>query len=288
MVSGVPFQRGDVTGARGRAGLVVVSALAHALAMAWPGTGAASGWLQWLALVGLAWTLCRLTSTRQAVLWGACFGTLSLSGATWWLFISLNTYGGLPAALAAGSVLLLSVALSLYLALACGLWVVCRPALNSVVSRVLLFAACWGLAELARGVFFTGFPWAAAGYAHVDGGLAAQAPWLGVYGMGMVSAALAMACAEGLTHGQGRRPWAMAGAACVVAWMAWPYVPAQRADAVSVPRPLRVALLQGHVPQDQKFTSQRTSALQWYEAQLTQSTADLVVTPETALPSWLM
>ena len=284
MVPGVPRQRDNVTGARGLAGLVVVSALAHALAMGWPGTGAASGWLQWLALVGLAWTLCRLTCARQAALWGACFGTLSLSGATWWLFISLNTYGGLPAALAAVSVLLLSAALSLYLALACGVWVACRPALNSVLSRVLLFAACWGLAELARGVFFTGFPWAAAGYAHVDGGLAALAPWLGVYGMGMVSAALAMACAEGLTHAQGRRPWAKAGAACVVAWMAWPYVPAQRADAVPVPQPLRVALLQGHVPQDQKFTNQRAAALQWYGAQLTQSSADLVVTPETALP----
>ena len=143
MVPGVPLQRDNVTGARGLAGLVVVAAVAHALAMGWPGTGAASGWLQWLALVGLAWTLCRLSSMRQAALWGGCFGTLSLSGATWWLFISLNTYGGLPAALAAVSVLLLSAALSLYLALVCGLWMACRPALNSVVSRVLLFAACW-------------------------------------------------------------------------------------------------------------------------------------------------
>jgi apolipoprotein N-acyltransferase len=43
-------------------------------------------------------------------------------------------------------------------------------------------------------------------------------------------------------------------------------------------------LLQGHVPQDQKFTNQRASALQWYGSQLAQSSADLVVTPETALP----
>jgi apolipoprotein N-acyltransferase len=284
MVPGVPFQHGNVTSARGLACLAALAAMAHALAMAWPGTGAARGWLQWLALLGLAWALCQQASVRQAAALGALFGTLSLSGATWWLFISLNTYGGLPAALAAVSVLLLSAALSLYLAMACGLWVACRPALPSVFARAILFAACWGLAELARGVFFTGFPWAAAGYAHVDGGLAALAPWLGVYGMGMASAALAMACAQGLTQAREHRPWAMAGAACVVAWMAWPYVPAQREDAVTVSRPLRVALLQGHVPQDQKFTGQRAAALQWYGAQLAQSSADLVVTPETALP----
>jgi apolipoprotein N-acyltransferase len=200
------------------------------------------------------------------------------------LFISLNTYGGLPAALAALSVLLLSAALSLYLAGACWLWVTCLPARPSVFSRTVLFAACWGFSELARGVFFTGFPWAAAGYAHVDGGMAALAPWVGVYGMGMVSAALAMACAQGWTLGDGRRPWAMAGAACVVAWLAWPYVPAPLSEGGPALKPLRVALLQGNVPQDQKFTSQRASALQWYEAQLTQSTAEVVVTPETALP----
>ena len=284
MVPGVPFQHGILSSARGRVCLVAVAAMAHALAMGWPGTGAVSGWLQWLALTGLAWVLCQQTSVRQAAALGAFFGTLSLSGSTWWLFISLNTYGGLPAALAAVCVLLLSAALSLYLALACGFWRACRPALTSVFSRVILFAACWGFAELARGVFLTGFPWAAAGYAHVDGGLAALAPWLGVYGMGMVSAALAMACALALTHAQAHRPWVVAGAVCVMAWMAWPYVPAQRAQAVPVQRPLRVALLQGNVPQDQKFTVQRGSALKWYEAQLTQTGADLVVTPETALP----
>jgi apolipoprotein N-acyltransferase len=39
----------------------------------------------------------------------------------------------------------------------------------------LRFAAVWLLAELARGVLFTGFPWVAAGYAHVDAPLAAWA-----------------------------------------------------------------------------------------------------------------
>ena len=55
----------------------------------------------------------------------------------------------------------------------------------------VLFAAVWLLAELARAVIFTGFPWIASGYAQVDSPLAGYAPWVGVYGIGLIGAALA-------------------------------------------------------------------------------------------------
>jgi apolipoprotein N-acyltransferase len=59
-----------------------------------------------------------------------------------------------------------------------------------------VFAALWTLAELARGIWFTGFPWGAGGYAHTDGLLAGYAPWLGVYGLGAMAAWLAMSAAR--------------------------------------------------------------------------------------------
>ena len=46
-------------------------------------------------------------------------------------------------------------------------------------------------AELLRNTLFTGFPWGEGGYAHVDGPLAALAPWIGVHGMTAVAAWLA-------------------------------------------------------------------------------------------------
>ena len=45
--------------------------------------------------------------------------------------------------------------------------------------------------ELLRGTLFTGFPWGAGGYAHVDGPLASLAPWVGVYGISAAAAWLA-------------------------------------------------------------------------------------------------
>ena len=135
----------------------------------------AGWWAPPLALAVLVWML-RGASVRQAALWGLVFGTAWLGAAVWWLFISLHRYGGLPVWLAASAVALLALALSLYLAAACALWVACRtgrPGLDATS-----FAACWLLAEWARAVIFTGFPWAASGYTQIDGPLAAWAPWV--------------------------------------------------------------------------------------------------------------
>ena len=115
-----------------------------------------------------------------------------LAGTFWWLFISMHRYGHLPAWLSAGAVLALAAALSLYLAGAMALFARWRGR-GGFGRELLLWSALWLLAELARGQWWTGFPWGAGGYAHTDGPLAALARWVGVYGVGALAAALAMA-----------------------------------------------------------------------------------------------
>ncbi|MFN5723877.1 MAG: apolipoprotein N-acyltransferase, partial [Betaproteobacteria bacterium] len=154
-----------------------LSTLAHVHTEAW--------WLPLVTTAGLAAAVWRCSAVRAAAM-GLAFGTGWLLAGTWWLFISLHVYGGLPAPLAGLSVLLLSVALSLYLGVAMGVVAWCRT--GRLLPDVAAFTGAWLLAELARGLIFTGFPWAAAGYAQVDGPLAALAPWLGVYGIGAVVA----------------------------------------------------------------------------------------------------
>ena len=48
------------------------------------------------------------------------------------------------------------------------------------------------MAELARNSWFSGLPWGASGYAHVDGPLAFIAPLGGVYGLSLCANALAV------------------------------------------------------------------------------------------------
>jgi apolipoprotein N-acyltransferase len=80
------------------------------------------------------------------------------------------------------------------------------------------------------------------------------------------------------------RYWlAMAGAAGLLAACNMASVP--RESETTTPR-LPVALLQGNIPQDEKFEGGTgiPIALEWYGRQMQASTASLVVLPETAIP----
>jgi apolipoprotein N-acyltransferase len=238
------------------------------------------------AIVLLAWCVHGSTPARAALL-GWAFGTAWLVAATWWLYISMHRYGGLPAPLAAAAVALLSAALSLYLGAAMA-WVAHRRS-GRPLADASRFAAGWLAAELARGVLFTGFPWAASGYTQVDGPLALLAPWLGVYGMGALlawSGALLALALRGPPAGAGAGPRTLVALAVAVLAL-----PAAWGVAFGPPvfsRPggsLQVALLQTNVAQDEKFAAERMpDTLAWVAQALTSAQADLVITPETAVP----
>ncbi len=270
----------------------------QALSIARPWSGQPAWWLQGLSLALLAGLLLRAPRVREAALCGLAFALAWLAGSWWWLFVSMHVYGGLPAPLAAVAVLALASALGLYYAAAAAAarWLAVRPTEWGRVAGpgfALAFAGAWLLAELMRGRWFTGFPWAAGGYAHVDGPLATLAPWLGVYGIGFV-AALAAAwlalMAQAIARRQGRGAGVYLGllVATVLAAVGLRGAPAgDRAVAdPDAAKGLSVALLQGNIPQDEKFRpgSGVPQALAWYREQLKASRAELVVAPETALP----
>ncbi|MEK9951808.1 MAG: apolipoprotein N-acyltransferase [Curvibacter sp.] len=266
---------------RARAGAGALSLLAgaaQALSLAAPWDGQPRWWLQLLSLGLLAWLLERSGHWKQAALGGWLYATAWLTGTFWWLYISMHTYGGLPAPLAVLAVFALAGALALYYAVACALYRRHAPA--SRAGRALLFAALWLLAELARGVWFTGFGWGGGAYAHVDGPLAGYAPWVGVYGITAIAAWLALTIPQIWACGHWQRIAALAVLALPsVHQMGQP-------ETTTSSGMLAVALLQGNIPQDEKFQpgSGVPQALRWYGEQLLDNRAPLVVAPETALP----
>ena len=213
-------------------------------------------------------------SVRRAAALGWAFGTAWLVAGVWWMFISLHRYGNLPAWMAALAVLALSLALSLYVALAMA--AVARWRSGSLWRDTLCFGAAWLLAELARTWLFTGFPWLASGYAHVDSPLAVLAPWLGVLGIGAVLATLAALWAHALTHRA-----AAAVSIAMVALLGWVGPPSHSEPAAT----LSVSLLQTNVPQDEKFVvEQLPHTLRALATDLASARGQLVIAPETAVP----
>ena len=91
------------------AAICVLAGVLQAWSLAWPWHGAGSllahgqpmWWLQLLSLAMLAAQVQRAARARQAAWLGWLFGTAWLSATFWWLFISMHTYGGLAAPLAA-------------------------------------------------------------------------------------------------------------------------------------------------------------------------------------------
>jgi apolipoprotein N-acyltransferase len=239
-------------------------------------------WSLQLAVLGLVvWRAAALTATRAAA-FGLAFGTVWLGAGTWWLYVSLHTYGGLAGWLAVLAIALLSAFLSLYLALALGLFARWRS--GRAWRDALLFAALWLLAELARGVIFTGFPWLASGYAHIDAPLAVLAPWIGVYGIGFVAALLMawLALAQLGARGARRERVLAVAALLLVLGAGAAFGPAQFSQPSGT---LRVTLLQGNVAQDEKFAlALMPQALAWTRAQLLDARGELVVAPETVIP----
>jgi apolipoprotein N-acyltransferase len=282
-------------------GAAVLAGLAHAQSIAFIGDGQPRWWLQMLSVAVLCALLMRAKSAKRAALLSWGFATSWFAGTFWWLFISMHTYGGLPAVLAVLAVLALAAFLALYHAASGSLfWLLVERKRQvaggpwrfvAIFIIAIAFACSWLLAELARAAWFTGFPWGASGYAHVDAPwIAAYAPWLGVYGVGAVAAFVACAAVLVAQHVRSN-PKSIAPAAVVtLIVLAVPMLGEHRytRDAGEA----NVVLLQGNIPQNEKFVQGAgiERALTWYGLQIHQhaKTSTLVIAPETALPltSW--
>jgi apolipoprotein N-acyltransferase len=250
-------------------------------AVCWPFEfGFASGqplwWLQILALIPLCRALHHSGNSRQAFASSAAFATSWLCATFWWLYIAMHTFGGLPAVLTLVAVLGLAATLALYYAAAGAIYWrlgAIRPALAAPA-----FAALWTMAEMARGTWFTGFGWGAMAYAHIDGPLSLWIPVLGAYGVG----ALAAWCAASLALIDKVGWWQRAS---LIVALTFGLVPVGF-EATTSNGSLAVVLLQGNIPQDEKFDSGTgvPMALQWYAEHMQNIQADLVLAPETAIP----
>jgi len=248
-------------------------------------------WTQLLVLTAFAALVLAMVRDRRrpriVALVGLVFGFGWFVAGVGWLYVSMHTYGLMPAPLALLALLLFAAYLGLFPAAAAGAtaWLANRRP-GGLAGFAFFFAAALTLAEVARGYFFTGFPWLAIGYAQVDGPLAGYAALAGSYGVGFAAclvAGLLAALPAGLRDGLARKPLLAATllplalvllVGVAARGMSW----TQPAGA-----PLEVRLLQGNVPQQMKFEPEvARQAMQRYLELVEAKPADLIVLPETA------
>lgn len=247
-----------------------------------------------VALTALLLILLRCRSLRVAAGVGFAFGGgLFLTGVSW-VYVSLHVYGGMEMPVAAFFTLMFCLIQACYPALASA--VLQRLRADTPVKLMLLFPALWCISEWLRSWMLSGFPWLSLGYSQVPSSpLAGYAPLLGVFGVSLVTAAVAGAAASavdshllsrsmpgnrkrshGLLIGVGvASALVLAGAVLKLHQWTQP-VPGE---------PTSVTLLQGNIPQDLKWRPERALAtLETYMELARSANSRLVVMPETALP----
>ncbi len=239
--------------------------------------------LPFLTLAGLLLLWRSAATPRAAFGMGFAFGAGVFGVGVSWVYVSLHDFGMMPAPLAAMGTLAFCAILALYPA-AAG-WCLARLQFGRLASALFAFPVLWTLFEWLRGWIFTGVSWLALGYSQVDSPLAGFAPVVGTYGVSFVTALCAGLLVVVVT-GSGKARLA-GGVALVLAFGLGQLL--KKIDWTSPQGALlKVALLQGNIPQDLKFQADRYAAtLAIYKRLVQASEGQLIVLPETAIPRFL-
>ena len=233
------------------------------------------------ALAALFAMWMRETRPWRAFAAGYAFGLGFFLVGVSWVYVSLHDYGGMPMILAALAVLLFCAYLALFPALAG--WLSVRFALHPAW-RLVFVPAAFSWCEWLRGWLFTGFPWLSMGTSQAPSGvLAGYAPIAGTYGVTLAMAIVA-SCAAWIAI----RPRRIFAVVVLAAICAAGYLLGEVSWTTPAGAPLRIALLQGNIPQELKWRDEeRNRILSDYRAMIAGAPAKIVVLPETALPAFL-
>ena len=134
-----------------------------------------------VAFAVLCELICRSKKMWRALLVGWAFGVGQFVVGLNWIATAFTFQANMPASLGWVAVVLLSLYLAIYPAMAAGLaW---RFGRDNRVVLVLVFGGAWAITEWLRGTMFTGFPWNPAAASMVSTPIVTITALIGTYGL---------------------------------------------------------------------------------------------------------
>ena len=223
------------------------------------------GWVQLIVLaIAAHWAFSR--TPKEAAITGLTFGVAMFATGLYWLTISMHVYGQMALPLAWLALLLFSLYLALYPAMA--FWLTARLLRHTnrikpvrLIVMASVWASAWTLADMLRGVVFTGFPWLATAYGQTDTWIAGWSVLFGAAGTTWVTAWIAGALAATLAAETHQRdstvtPKRAVAVACAIVIAFIGALLQQTSFTTPTGQPLTARLVQGNVDQGMKFDMQ--------------------------------
>ena len=250
--------------------------------------------LAWVALAPVIVSLFQSDRTQpafgrgRAVLLGFVCGLGYFGGTVYWTGTVVTQFGGLPTPVG----WVVAAILVAYLSLFPALFTLCLGWLGVRYGRraILLAPAVWVTTELGRTYFWSGFPWLLLGYSQTTVLPIAQfASVVGVFGMSALVALVSTALAYfAISRSSGSVLTVAVTAAALIGVTIWGNRRLEHNGLVGQGRQLRVALIQGNIPQDQKWDAAHAARILNTYLGLTREAAakgaQLVIWPESSTP----
>lgn len=219
---------------------------------------------------------------KRALLRGWLFGVGLLGSGVYWVFISLRVYGYSSIFFATLTTIILIAAFAFYYGVQG--YLLARFFPKTTISKCLLvFPTLWVLSEWIRSWLFTGFPWLSLGYSQITSPLKGLAPIFGIYGISFASVFTSGALVA-LIYFYKTINKTIIISSILLLWII-SYVLFYVPWTHPLPKNMSVALVQGNIPQQQKWKPEQIDNILQTYWRLTQKAwrNQIIIWPEAAI-----
>jgi apolipoprotein N-acyltransferase len=242
----------------------------------WPVGLIVPGLLAWL------WYHPEPGSAKKGLAQGFAFGLGFFGFGVSWIYVSIATYGNTNVFVAGLVTIMFIMILSLFPALQAYCYqrfFKTHPKINALI----MFPGVWVILDFIRGSLFTGFPWLYVGYTQTFTPLSGMAKLLGVYGVTWLCVFVSASVFVFLKHAHKRSKIALIIAIILLIAVSSGLKYYRFTQPIS--KPLAVLLVQGDIPQPEKWDPKNVPKIILKYTQLTAPhlNTSLIVWPENAI-----
>jgi len=228
------------------------------------------GFFSWFSIVPLLIVLKKVT-LQKSFLYSYLYGLIFFYGIGWWL-LTITVPG--------------SIILAFYLSIFYGIFGIFTYFVFKYSVDLLIIPFAWVVLEYLRSILLTGFPWALLGYSqYMNIHLIQIADITGVYGISFILILVNIVIFSFLTKASKKKLNVFASLIILMIMLTYSKIKLDNFKPWGI---TRISVIQGNIPQEQKFDNRYSNSIiekyKYLTLGASKDNPDLIVWPETSFP----